>query len=113
MCVANLHTICYNQANSWKDLNIMSSPYSSSDFLKALQKKCPSPQRCPFCGNSSFSAAEEMVALQVQTSYEEIHIGTSIPCGIVLCLNCGHVNLFALGALGLIPKKGNNNDAVK
>ena len=39
-----------------------------------------------------------------------ISLGPSIPSGVVVCTKCGHLEFFALGALGLLPKKEDSSD---
>ena len=39
-----------------------------------------------------------------------LDLGPSIPSGLIVCENCGHIELFALGSLGLLKKKGDNSD---
>ena len=53
---------------------------------------------------------KEFASITVNDNYEGIRIGTSIPAGIVICKKCGHIDLFALGALGLLPKKDKEAD---
>lgn len=89
----------------------MGARYSDSDFLNAIKQKCPLPQPCPFCNSNGFVAIDKMAKLQVQTDTNGIYIGESIPCGVLICKNCGHVNLFALGALGLLPKNDGDDNA--
>ncbi|MBR3503845.1 MAG: hypothetical protein IKO07_06325 [Clostridia bacterium] len=90
----------------------MAGAFSSDQFFHVLQSKCPNPQPCPFCGSKQFSVIEEFCQLPVQTEPQTtIKIGTSVPCGVVVCTNCGHINLFALKALGLMREGGADKDA--
>jgi predicted nucleic-acid-binding Zn-ribbon protein len=91
----------------------MSVLYSESDFLKAISSKCPNPQPCPFCGSLDYVSDSEMAMISVQKKTDGIRIGKSIPCGLLLCHNCGYVNFFALGALGLLPKNDGDDNAQK
>ena len=91
----------------------MSMSYSENDFLNAIRLKCPNPQPCPFCGALNYVTDPEMAMIPVQSSTDGLVIGKSIPCGILVCNNCGHVNFFALGALGLLPKNDGDDNAQK
>ncbi len=83
----------------------MSNHYSADEFrkvlLRRLNQKIPP---CPFCGESSFSTNGDFVSLLSQKEFGTIQIGAHIPVGIVVCNNCGHIEQFALGALGLLNK---------
>lgn len=82
----------------------MSKTFSQEEFNRKLSEKCPDPQPCPFCGCKHFSTTENICNLPLQDRLEGFEFGRSIPCGIAICSNCGHVNLFALGVMGLLKK---------
>ena len=82
----------------------MSDTFPSDQFLHTIQTKCPNPQPCPFCGGQHFSSLQQFANLPVQSDQDGFSLGQSLPCGVLICTNCGHVNFFALAALGL--KKG-------
>lgn len=86
--------------------------FHSEEFLDKLQKALVRPPfpTCPFCGGREFTSVKEFASITVNDNYEGIRIGTSIPAGIVICKKCGHIDLFALGALGLLPKKDKEAD---
>lgn len=81
--------------------------FHSEEFLGKLQNSLAMPPfpTCPFCGGKEFTSMKEFASIIVNDSYEGIRIGTSVPAGIVICKKCGHIDLFALGVLGLLPKK--------
>ena len=81
--------------------------FHSEEFLDKLQKTLAKPPfpMCPFCGGKEFTSLKEFASIIVNDNYEGIKIGTSVPAGIVICRKCGHIDLFALGVLGLLPKK--------
>lgn len=81
----------------------MSIDFSEANLREALARKCPDPSPCPFCGFKSFAPYNKMTMLQVQSSGTGIQFGEAIPSAIVICSNCGYINLFALKPLGLNP----------
>lgn len=88
--------------------------FNSSEFLDKLKKALTRPPfpTCPFCGGGEFTSMKEFASIIVNDNYEGIRIGTSVPAGIVICKKCGHVDLFALGVLGMLPKKDKETDNV-
>lgn len=86
--------------------------YDSKDFLTALDKKVkgrPVPQ-CPFCGGNSFSTTQEYATILLSKDLHAINIGTSVPVGMLVCKNCGHVEFFALGLLGMLDNTEEKTD---
>lgn len=63
---------------------------------------------CPFCGHSEYAAPQEMVPMIISKKYEGLHLGPVIPTAPLICRNCGYINFFALGALGLLPKENDS-----
>lgn len=84
----------------------MSKYFSQEEFNRMLTEKCPSPDPCPFCGGRRFSTTDTICQLSVQKRLDGVEFGRSIPCGIAICSNCGHVNLFALGVLNASNDEG-------
>lgn len=83
--------------------------YNSEDFISALQKKIKKDFTCPFCGCNHFSGTEYFATILTGSDLSSINIGTSVPSGIIICENCGHMDFFALGAFGLLTKDGEND----
>lgn len=77
--------------------------YSSEEFIARLQKKMNAVPTCPFCGNKHFVVSEKLTPLLIQDKPEGFAFGTSIPCAVVICDKCGHVDLFSLGINGMLP----------
>lgn len=98
-------------ANSGSETRTSAGPfdgdemYSQDRFLKAINEKAENPQNCIFCGNGKYGVVDQMVMLFAKSSLNSAIINQSIPCGVIICKECGHVNLFALGVLGLLPKE--------
>lgn len=86
--------------------------YKPSVFLETLSKRTvghPMPA-CPFCGNRNYSTPQEMAAIFVSTKFQGIKIGPTVPCGMVICKECGHVDFFALGILEMLPSEGQKEE---
>lgn len=81
----------------------MSKIFNGDTFREAISQKCPTPQACPFCQGTNFMTYNKISHLQVQDNSDGIVFGQSIPCGVVICGNCGHINLFALSFLDIKP----------
>ena len=82
--------------------------YNNKDFVHALTKKMGGNNipDCPYCGGKKFSTPEQFATLIIGEDLSGINLGPSIPSGMIICENCGHINFFALGLLGLLPKDG-------
>ena len=80
--------------------------FHSEDFVGALKTKLGNRflPVCSFCGGTEFTTIKEFASINLNENFEGIRIGTSIPAGMIICKKCGHIDLFALGVLGLLPK---------
>lgn len=81
----------------------MSEKFSEPNFRKAIMEKCPHPNPCPFCGRTKYAPLDKFTMVQVQHQGTDIQFGESIPAAILVCSNCGHIDLFAMNPLGLTP----------
>lgn len=84
---------------------MMDDKYSASAFIAALKERMlskPMP-RCPFCGGNAYTTPEQVATIPVGISFKGLSIGQTAPCAMIVCTNCGHVDYFALGVLGLLP----------
>ena len=83
--------------------------YNNQKFGSALTAKINGKVVvCPVCGGIHFNVPEQMANVIIGDSFEGIQIGQSIPSGMLICNNCGHIEFFALGALGLLPQQTEN-----
>ncbi len=59
---------------------------------------------CTRCGNKSLALLDGFVNLPLtqEISGNVIVGGPQVPCAVVGCTNCGHLEFHALGALGLL-----------
>ena len=51
-----------------------------------------------------------MASILIGKDLESVSIGPTIPAGMVICQQCGHMDFFALGILGLLNEKDGNDD---
>lgn len=93
----------------------MDNKFDPQQFTSKLISvlKTHSVPTCPFCGGNEFTSTNEFASITINNSFENIVIGQSIPAGMVICTKCGHIEFFALGALGLLPKKEEDNNEQK
>lgn len=82
--------------------------YESQEFLKALDERTKGHAipPCPFCGGSTFTVSSQVAKVIIGENIDEISIGSTIPAGVIVCKKCGHLNFFAIGALGMLEEKG-------
>lgn len=84
--------------------------YEPKKFISALDKKAPSSQLvCPYCHGNKFTSTENYATIIIGKDLSSITLGASIPSGIAICQNCGHIDFFALGVLGLLGKREETN----
>lgn len=86
--------------------------YNPQDFISALQKRTNnrSVPACPFCGGRKYTSTDSMASILIGTDLDSVSIGPTVPSGMLICQQCGHVEFFALGALGLLHEKDGVND---
>ena len=89
--------------------------YDAAAFITALNAKMqsrPMP-KCPFCGGSNYTTPEQVATVPVGLTFNGLSVGQTAPCAMIVCTKCGHVDYFALGMLGILPrieKKGGRNE---
>lgn len=88
------------------------SKFNSTDFIKAFSSKTGGTNvpKCPFCGNQHFTTLEKFATILIGDDVSGINLGPSIPSGMIVCEKCGHIEFFALGALGLLNKEGDSKN---
>lgn len=67
-------------------------------------------KRCERCGYATFSIMDGYDSISVLRDFREDDVtelwaSKRLPCAIVACNNCGNINLYALGALGIFEGK--------
>lgn len=73
-------------------------------IINALSKRVESFV-CPMCHQSKYSFVDGYTVDAVQEDYKNIQLGGRlIPSVMLVCNNCGHIDRFSLGVLGLIDQ---------
>ncbi len=86
------------------------SKYEPQKFINALNQKIPNQQLiCPYCKRNQFTTTEDFASILIGKDLSSVNIGPSIPAGMIICQNCGHIDFFALGALNLLETKEIND----
>lgn len=76
--------------------------YDSNAFVQAFSKKVNKQLACPICGGEKFMTNGNYYASIITgEDLDAIGLENSISAGMLICQNCGHIELFALGVLGL------------
>ncbi len=83
------------------------SKYNSNEFIAALGKKTMGREipNCPYCGGQKFTTTDKLASIIIGDDKKSLNLGPSIPSGMLICTNCGHIEFFALGSLGLLEDK--------
>lgn len=86
--------------------------YNPQDFITKLEKKVNGRDipTCPYCGGEKFTTTEKFATIIIGDDLENVTLGPTIPSGMLICENCGHVDFFALGSLGMLVKKDGVED---
>lgn len=87
--------------------------YDAQKFLNVLREKIKENVVCPFCGGNSYNVPGFQATIITGKEAGNIGLDTSVPAGLIICAHCGHMEFFALGALGLLKEEGDNNDEHK
>ncbi len=95
----------------------MDDKYDASTFIATLNERIrpKSMPRCPICGGNQYTTPIQVATIPVGASLKGLSVGQTAPCAMVVCTKCGHVDCFAIGILGLLPKddtKGGQNGQV-
>lgn len=91
----------------------MLSEEKKKEIVEILAKRVRAGGRdeaCPMCGHPNFTIADAYFLNMLHDDVHNVTIGgsgVSIPAVAVYCHNCGFISQHALGALGLLPKKDN------
>lgn len=91
------------------------SKYNPTEFIKTFFEKTHRKgfPNCPYCGGQKFTSTDKYAAILIGEDLKNVSIGPTVPAGMVICENCGHIEFFALGALGLLNRpegEGNANE---
>ena len=86
-------------------MEAISKNYDPRRFAEALKQKFGDKgiPPCPFCGGRKYSTTQNFATIPISREFSTFSLGPQIPTGMLVCENCGHVEFFALGPLGLLP----------
>ena len=89
------------------------SKYNPKEFIAAYSNKTNGRNvpDCPYCGGKQFTSTNKLAKILIDEELDQFTLGPNIPSGMIICENCGHIEFFALGSLGLLNSKGESNDA--
>ena len=79
--------------------------YDWQAAVEALKGKGLSRYKCSVCGSRNFSVPGEFATVMASSEFKVANLGAHIPAAILICKKCGHIDLFALAALDLLPKE--------
>ena len=88
------------------------SKYNPNEFIAALSEKIKNRDipNCPYCGGNKFTTTQNFATILIGDDAKNISLGPNIPAGMLICENCGHMEFFAMGALGLLNAEENDGD---
>lgn len=86
--------------------------YEPQKFIDELNKrhKQQAPLKCPFCDHDKFTTTDSLSSILIGKDLNGVSLGPTIPAGMLICEKCGHIEFFALGVLGLLPTKGDDDN---
>jgi transcription elongation factor Elf1 len=62
--------------------------------------------QCPICKHKNFNVVDGFTKRNIDKNLSVINFGMNIPSISIVCTNCGYIADFAIGALGFLPNKG-------
>lgn len=93
--------------------NMPDTKFNPDEFITKISEKLVNHKMpaCPCCGGEHFTTTENYIAHIASNDLANVNMNVHVPAGMIICENCGHIEFFALGALGLLNKKeGESND---
>jgi len=89
--------------------------FDSKEFIDKLDKRMGDRDipTCPYCGGEKFTTTNQFANIISRDDFGKLELSNAIPAGMIICERCGHIEFFALGALGLIKKEEVNEDGKK
>ena len=80
----------------------MKKKFDSQQALRILRERGIGRYTCIVCSGREFELHNEVTTLNVTDDVSSIRLGTYIPAAALICKNCGNIQLFALGTLGMM-----------
>ncbi len=88
--------------------------FNSGEFISALKRKINFENyNCPFCGGINFTTTEYCTSFVLKKEISNVVHNNIVPSGMLICENCGHIEFFALGPLGLLKESTENKEENK
>ena len=89
--------------------------YDSKEFIQKLRERTGGMRLpcCPYCKETDYTTPPEMATILITNSFSGLQLGPTIPCAMVICKKCGHIDYFAIGALGMLPNPDTNKEEAK
>lgn len=86
--------------------------FESRKFLELMEERTKGRgiPSCPFCGGQKFSSPSKVAQMIIGDDLDALSIGPSVPAGMVICSNCGHIDFFAIGVLGMLTADGKGGE---
>ena len=82
-------------------------------IAKALSERIDSLS-CPICHQSKYTLLDGYIVNPLQSRIDNMQLGGRlIPSIMLVCNNCGHLDKFSLGVLGLMKDKRNEVEGDK
>lgn len=75
--------------------------YDPEEFIDAAREKIGMMPRCRICGRNEFSTPEKVGYISIGDKTGP-GFTQAIPCGVVTCSHCGHIELFSLIVMGIV-----------
>lgn len=91
------------------------SKYDPNLFIAEIENRINNRRvpQCRFCGGNRFTTTDSLATILIGKELNAVSIGPSVPAGMIVCEKCGHIDFFALGALGLLQKEDEKKDGKK
>ena len=77
----------------------VSDKFDPKHAIEQLKKHGASQAICPICKGNSFSVQSEVATIISSDKKTSINLNSYVPCAMMVCTSCGHVEFFALGIL--------------
>jgi hypothetical protein len=76
--------------------------FDSNLAVSKILEKGAAKYICPICSGKEFTVSDTPGTILTTKVLGSVQIGRHVPCAIMVCNNCGHLDFFALGSLGLL-----------
>ena len=73
--------------------------YETNDIIRRIAKAGGDKHICPICGKKDFFINNKKAAMFVSGSFNNFTLDEYVNTALLVCNNCGHVDVFALPVL--------------